>query len=122
MDVGQSSLLRRPHHLVAPPGHQAVHHIHRIVARPFQHKPGQYHLKDQFVLGSKIRSQSQAIQDTIMMARSISSSFFLTASLINNSNITSRRSCQASKEGRFLDTFVLKLVGLLCLNLRKQEM
>ena len=59
MDVGQSSLLRRPHHLVAPPGHQAVHHIHRIVARPFQHKPGQCHLKDQFV-GSKIGSQAQA--------------------------------------------------------------
>ena len=39
VDVGQRSLLRGAHHLVTPPGHQTVHHIHRVIAGPLQHKP-----------------------------------------------------------------------------------
>jgi len=38
--VRQGPLLRGAHHLVAPPGHQTVHHIHRVIAGPLQHKPG----------------------------------------------------------------------------------
>ena len=39
VDVGQRSLLRGAHHLVTPPGHQTVHHIHRVIAGPLQHEP-----------------------------------------------------------------------------------
>ena len=37
--VWKSSLLMSSLHLVSPPGHQTVHHIHWIVAGSFQHKP-----------------------------------------------------------------------------------
>ena len=38
MNVGQSPLLRIPLHFVSSSGHQAVHHIQRIVAHTFQDK------------------------------------------------------------------------------------
>ena len=38
MNVGQSPLLRIPLHFVSSSGHQAVHHIQRIVADTFQDK------------------------------------------------------------------------------------
>ena len=39
VDVGESSLLWLPLHSVAPAGHQAVHHVQRVVGDAFQHKP-----------------------------------------------------------------------------------
>ena len=41
VDVGQCPLLRCAYHLVAPPGDQTVHHVHRVIARPLQHEPEQ---------------------------------------------------------------------------------
>ena len=38
MDVRQCPLLRRPLHLIAPPHHQAIHNIQRVVSSSFQHK------------------------------------------------------------------------------------
>ena len=39
MNIRQGPLLRIPLHLVSSSGHQAVHHIQRIVAHTLQDKP-----------------------------------------------------------------------------------
>ena len=39
VDIRQTPLLGGSTHLVTPPDHQTVGHIHRVIARPLQHKP-----------------------------------------------------------------------------------
>ena len=46
VNVRQSSLLWQSLHFVSPSYHEAVHHVHRIVSRTFQHKPAEKEMKN----------------------------------------------------------------------------